>query len=104
MGIFYIAGVSVVFELVKAFTIEVFMVLKAEEKETKFAEEAKGKEEKNPLENLLDTFKEALGEDETLHVTTLQGYSSPDHLNTVLKKMAEEIEEEVDEFEESPDR
>jgi len=76
--IFYVCGVSIVFELVKAFTIEVFLKLqeKRTAKKERLAEAAEAAEageqkeelaEKNSLAAFRDEFIKSLGDDMALH-------------------------------------
>mmetsp|Transcript_16618 Transcript_16618/g.35085 ORF Transcript_16618/g.35085 Transcript_16618/m.35085 type:complete len:740 (+) Transcript_16618:202-2421(+) len=89
--IFYVIGVSIVFELVKAFTIEVFMGLKTEQTERK-----QGKRRKKDLLETMDTFVQAFKESGMeLHYRVVGDLSQHRQIREALEHLEKEEEEQA---------
>jgi hypothetical protein len=92
---FYLCGVSIVFELVKAFTIEVFIDL-----HDKAAERAKHGEPEEEEGFAMDKVQESLGEGLALHWRVVGETTGHEKVKQKLKEMEEERERAEEEAEE----
>eukprot|EP00928_Gymnodinium_smaydae_P014766 TRINITY_DN15428_c0_g5_i1.p1 TRINITY_DN15428_c0_g5~~TRINITY_DN15428_c0_g5_i1.p1 ORF type:complete len:1554 (-),score=231.41 TRINITY_DN15428_c0_g5_i1:177-4838(-) len=96
LPLFYVIGVSILFEVLVAFTVETFLALKEqldgdEEKEDEEEVERRGKAAKRIQEAMIQHVQNKLAEDgERLHYTTRGAASS---LRRVLLAYAEKLEE-----------